>query len=391
VKKILSAVLILAAIAGSAAAGEAEDAGKKLVADLSGAESQLLGKTYLGFYYGTKRIGQVVVTVEKTSEGGAAYKQTAEMEIQFGPNGSKNKQISLHDANLGLVSSTEVESDTKEGVEKKKTTTITRENGEYVRTVTKEGGEPTVQRFKTDKVCYDEALIMVAMVAAKKPGKYAFEGIKWPVTAEEKPVFRKLSLAVSAAADFKHRGNSVKASKVVGSKAGEEGGSISFQMSAEGKVLEMAPEDAPIKMVAGTMEEIGKDLPKTETTEGTGETIEGGGGGDPMDPVKVYFKVLSGQLPIDDLDKSFDWTAIHAEAAKANPQVGSMDAASFGQLVKDQIKGSIPVIPAEQVEMILGQLSAKTNGDDATVGLPGGKTMTLKKLAAGWRIVALPK
>lgn len=390
-KKILSAVLILAAIAGSAAAGEAEDAGKKLLADVSGAESQLIGTTYLGFYYGTKRIGQVTVTVEKTSEGGAAYKQTAEMEIQFGPNGSKNKQISFHDANLALVSSTEEESDVKQGVERKETTTIKRENGEYVRTVTKDGGEPVVTRFKTDKGCHDEALIMVAMVAAKKPGKYAFEGIKWPVTPEGTPSWRKLHLEVGATADFKHRGKSVKAAKIVGTKAGEETGAISFQMSAEGKILEMAPKDAPIKMIAGTKEETAKDLPKEEKAESeTGETIEGGGGG-PLEPVEIYFKVLSGQLPLDDLDKSFDWVSLHADAAKANPQVGGMDAATFGNLVKNQIKGSIPVIPPEQVEMVLSQLSAETKGDEATVALPGNKKMKLKKLDSGWRIIALPR
>ena len=386
-RKILSAALILAVMAGSAYAGEAEDAGKKLLADISGAESQLVGTTYLGFYYGTKRIGQVVVTIEKTSEGGAAYKQTAEMEIKFGPSGSKNTQVSFHDANLGLVSSTETETDNKEGVDKKQTTTIKLEEGEYVRTVTKEGGEPVTTRFKADKGCLDEALIMVAIVAANKPGKYAFEGIKWPTLPEGEATWRKLSLEVAAPADFTHRGKSVKASKVTGIKAGEETGAIQFQMSVEGKILEMAPKDAPVKMIAGTKEEISKDLPKPE---GTGETIEGAEGG-PMDPVKIYFQVLSGQLPIDDLDKAFDWVAVHAELAKVNPQIGGMDAAGFAMLVKGQLKGAVPVIPPEQADMVVAGLSAETKGDDATVALPGNKTMTLKKGDAGWKIVSMPK
>lgn len=384
-KNILSAALVLVAIAGSAYAGEAEDAGKKLLADLSGAESRLVGKTYLGFYYGTKRIGQVVVTVEKTTENGAAYKQTAEMEIKFGPSGSKNKQVSFHDATLGLVSSNEVESDTKEGVERKKTTTIVREGGEYVRTVTEEGAEPKVTRFKTDKSCYDEALFLVAMVAADKPGKYGFEGINWG--AEGGPVWRQLSLEVAAPADYKHRGKTVKAAKVTGIKVGDESGAIQFQMSPKGKILEMAPKDAPVKMVAGTPEEIAKDLPKPEAKEG--ETIEGGG--DPLDPVKIYFQVLSGQLPIDDLDKAFDWTSVHAELAKGNPQVAGMDAASFGMLVKGQLKGAVPVIPAEQADMVLAGLTAETKGDDATVSLPPDKKIALKKIDGTWKIVSMPK
>lgn len=387
-KNILSAALIVALFAGSAYADEAKEAGAKLVADLSSAEG-LVGTTNLGFYFGNKRIGQVAVVVEKNSEG---YKQSATMQFAFGPTKSKNTQVIQHDAKLGLVSSKEVKLENKGGAETTETITITREGGEYVRTVVKGEAKPFVTRFKTDQVCYDDALILVAQVAAKTPGKYAFEGIKWPteeaVAGGEAPVWRVLSLESREATEYTHRGKAVQAATVTGTKGEEGKESMQFRVAAKGAILLMAPKDAPVKMIAGTMEEIGKDLASETKVKDT--KAGNGANSTPLGAVGVYFKVLSGEGKIDELDSVMDWVAIHAAASKTNPEVAGFDPQAFGELVKGQLKSTIPVLPPEQVKMILGMLSEKVEGDDATVNMPGNKMIKLKKSDAGWKITELP-
>lgn len=387
-RTIVCAALVVA-LAGAACADDAAEAGKKALANVASMEGRLLGRTTMGFYFGAKRIGGIDMNVEKAPAGsGAAYKQTVVMTFAFGPQKSKNSIELLVDANLALVSSKKTEVEEKGET---KTTTIKetkREGDKYVRTVTVDGGEPTTMEAPAEGGDYEECLTMVAQVVGTTPGKYSFKGIKWPKD-EGEPTWQELTIEVAAATDHDHRGKSVKAHVSKGSKGGKE--PMKLIVSAEGKLLEMAPEGAPVRMIAGTAEEAGADLPKPEGS-GEAKPMAGGGASTPMAAVEIYFKVLSSQLKIDDLDKVMDWAHMFANEAKENPEVADLGVEQWAKIVKDQIAAALPAIPAEQANLVLTMLKAKENGDSAEVELPGqAKKFVLVKTAEGWKIRDFPK
>lgn len=381
---------LVVALAGAACADEAADAGKKALADVASMEGRLLGRTTMGFYFGSKRIGGIDMNVEKApADSGAAYKQTVVMTFAFGPQKSKNTIELLVDAKLALVYSKKTEVEEKAGA---KTTTVKetkREGDKYVRTVTKDGGEPTTMEAPAGEGDYEECLTMVAQIVGTQPGKYAFKGLKWPATPEGKATWQDLTVEVAAAADHEHRGKTVKAHISKGSKGGKE--PMKLIVSAEGKLLEMAPEGAPVRMISGTAEEAAADLPKP-ADEGGAKEAAGNGAGTPMAAVEVYFKVLSSQLKIDDLDRVMDWKHMFDLEAKENPQVADLGVEQWAKIVKDQIGARLPAIPAEQANLVLTMLKAKENGDTAEVELPGqSKTFKLVKTSDGWKIREFPR
>ncbi len=382
---------LVVALAGAACADDAADAGKKALADVASKEARLLGRTTMGFYFGTKRIGGIDMNVEKAPAGsGAAYKQTVVMTFAFGPQKSKNTVELLVDAKLALVYSKKTEVEEKGET---KTTTIKEtklEGDKYVRTVTVDGGEPTTMEAPAEGGDYEECLTMVAQIVGTTPGKFSFKGIKWPKSPEDgEPSWQELTIEVGAAADHDHRGKSVKAHVSKGSKGGKE--PMKLIVSAEGKLLEMAPDGAPVRMIAGTAEEAGADLPKPA---GSGEARPAAGNGaqTPMAAVEIYFKVLSSQLKIDDMDRVMDWEHMFNKEAKENPEVAEMGVDQWASIVKSQIAKALPAIPAEQANLVLTMLKAKENGDTAEVELPGqAKKFTLVKTADGWKIRDFPK
>ena len=214
---------LVVALAGAACADEAADAGKKALADAASMEARLLGRTTMGFYFGTKRVGGIDMNVEKApADSGGVFKQTVVMTFAFGPQKSKNTVELIVDGKLALVSSKKTEVEEKGETKTTTVKEVKREGDKYVRTVTVNGGEPTTMEAPAQDGDYEESLTLVAQVVGTAPGKYSFQGIKWPAAPGGAPKWQTLSVDVAAAAAHEHRGKTVQAHVAQGTK-GDEG------------------------------------------------------------------------------------------------------------------------------------------------------------------------
>lgn len=393
--------LAVALVGGQVArADEAEEAGAKVVAGLrAGFDERLACDVLLGIYMGPRSLGSVHTTIDRAPEGsGAVYREHVVMEFAFGPTKVRNEHTSLFDAGLSLVRADEVER--KElGAERAEVKKTTRRDGDaWVREVSVDGGEPKTFRAEGGDN-HDESLMLLVLAVGTKPGKYAFQGLRWPRAAEAgghegeggqdgeggaAPVWETLTLEVAAAGEVEHRGAKRAAHRISGRKPGEA--AIELIVSTAGELLSMAPGDAPIKMVAGTADEVKANLPVPATEKAPGVS-------DARAAVELYFRVLSAEQPIEALDRILDWSAVFAQASAENPeQLQGFTAEQFADLTKAQLKLGLPTIQPEQVGMLLPMFQVEVAGERATVSMPGKERgFELAKGKDGtWRIVAFP-
>lgn len=398
-KQVVFGALLAVASAGLLASAD-EAATKKVVDGLSGFNSAFASEGQFGIYMQGKRLGGMKIKNAKAPEGKGTYRQTASLDIKLGPNGSSNKIDALFDEKLGLISITETETETNAEGKTKKVTKTRKEGDKYVREVTV--GEET-QRFEiaATHADYGDSFIFALTVFGNKPGVYTFNGIEWPEAGETEAgetegeggdteaegvaeaKWQKLSLTVAEAAEVTHRGKKVMAHKIT-SKKGEKA-HFDALVSKAGVLLELSGGGTPLRIVAGTAEEVAKDLPAAKPA--------GGGKGPattPLEAATIYLKVLSQQLSVDDLDRVMDWRYLYDEAAKTSPEVSGVSVEDFTALLKAEFKKEAQV-PAATVNGLLPLLKVSESGATGTVTLPNGKAFTLIKRGKGWWIQTFPK
>lgn len=369
-----------------ARADEAEEAGHKLLTGLeAGFDARLAGTSCWGIYMGGKALGTVESTVERApEESGAVYRERVVMQLSLGPRKMRQETTALFDARLGLIHSEQLERN-QTGEEVSESRKVTRREGDtWVREQTGPDGK-TVTLTAEGGENHEASLMLVLVVAGNKPGKYALRGVEWPKTGEgEAGTWHRLELEVAEAAEVEHRGAKVQAHAVKGTKGDEP--PMQLVVSSEGKVLSMSPGGQPFKMVAGTPEEAKQDLPSGPKAPVAGLT-------EVPAAIELYFRVLSGEQPIDGLDRILDWKSVHATIARDNPEVAEVTPEQFAELTKAEIKQQIPAIPPEQVNVVLPMLQTSVEGDEAVVQLPGNEaTFRLRKQADGtWRIYEFPR
>lgn len=366
-------------------ADEAEEAGQRLLEGLDkGYDARLEGSTTLGIYMAGKSLGTIQTSVERAPEGsGAVYLQKMEMKLAVGPSKVHNQGEALLDARLALVSSTQTERE-EQGGQVKEVKKVTRREGDgFVREQTT-GAETVTFRAPGGSEDHDESLIVLLRLAGNQPGKYAFRGLEWPKAAGAEPAWQALTLDVAAAAETEHRGAKLQAHQIKALKGDDE--EMQLVVTVEGKLLAMLPGGRPIKMIAGTPEECAQDLPRPDKPAAAGVS-------DVMEAVEIYFRVLSGERPMDEIDRVMDWKAIQDQAAQDNPDVNTVTPEQFGELTKAEIKQHVPAIQPEQVGLVMQLLQSKVEGDEAEVQLPGKEEkFRLRKQADGtWRIYVIPR
>lgn len=383
---IMTSLLLLLGVG----AASADDAALERLRKLEGFDAARVRTTYLGFYMGGRRVGAFKTQTAKSEREDAVYVETNTISMKFGPTDNEEVVTVYLAADLSMVAETKVSTERKteknEAGEETTTeavtrTTLERAGDTWVRTVVAPDGTESILKAPVKGPNYSSSLMAVTSFLAGTPGEYTLPGITWK--GESKQV--ELKLSVAAAAEVEHRGQKVSGVAVKASGKGDA--PINLLLTPKGELLGLSPEGAPVRFVAGTKEECAKDLPGAKAL-GAAE-----GSGDPMAAVKVYFYVLAGAQPVEDLDKVLDYTAIHAFMAKEDPDVQAMTPAMVADLLKSQFKKVIPALPQDQADMVLAMMEAKIEGDTATAAIPGKEEspFLLRKTEGGkWVITSFP-
>ncbi|MCO5165507.1 MAG: hypothetical protein M9894_03945 [Planctomycetes bacterium] len=379
-------VLCLLAASAPAARGEGEQArdGQGLLAEAAGFDAALEGRHGFGIYMGgTKNLGTATLEVRR-AEAPATYAVTARMTMTMGPNRRAGVDELLLDERLALISSHSTEEETRGDKTVKKTTTTRRDGDAWVREVVEDGGAPTTKRISARTPQYWDVPIFVLFLRKadlSRSGDWLLHGTRW----DDEPRAMDIRLQVAPArTKVTHRGREVEVTEVRIERVGKDA-SI-FRVDAQGRVLSLAPEGAPVIMLAGTDEEIGADVaPATAAGEPGVET--------PTLGVRVYLEVLMKARDVDALDTVMDWPAIFEAMSKENEEIAAIGAEGLRSVFKQQFSQTPSPFGKEELELALGMAEVELNGEDAaTVTIPGAEDnpFRLRRGPRGWRLVAIP-
>lgn len=374
---------LLAAPAALAQGAPAPRDGQGLLAKATGYDAALEGRHGFGIYMGgTKNLGTATLEVRR-AEAPATYAVTARMSLVMGPNRRTGTDELLLDERLALISSHSTEEETRGGKTSKKITTTRRDGDAWVREVVEDGGAPTTKRTGAAAPQYWDVPIFVLFLRKAdltRSGDWLLHGTKW----DDEPHAMDIRLQVAPArTKVQHRGREVEVTEVRIERVGKD---VSiFRVDAQGRVLSLAPEGAPIVMLAGTDEEIGADV----ATAAAGEP----GVESPVQGIRVYLEVLGKARGVDALDTIMDWPAIFADMSKDNEEVAAIGAEGLRSVFKQQFSQMDAPFDRDQLELALGMAQVEMNGEDAaTATLVGAEDKPFRFVRGprGWRIVAVP-
>lgn len=360
------------------------------LAGLDGPQDILLGEHQFGMYFGTECIGQFRVQVElATSRPDATYAVHSSANMSFGPMNQKMEQTDHLDAQLSVLHSQGSEVEVN-GEETKTTKTEVRLDGDtwvHEETINEVETRHTIEYAG---VVYDDpaAFLLAAMML---PLDEEFTGtelasLHWP--DEEEPdivaAYGVTTIEAGPWTDFDLRGELVKVREFIFTKAGGNG-PMHVAVDAEHHVVAFWPANAPIRVIAGNAEEIASNLPET------GPTAEPQPVDTPKEAAIVYFRVLGKLDELSRLDDIMDWDAsaatLNSESADAN-----LTGTQLRQIMKAQFDAAAAPYTAEQLEMTLGLLEEKIDGETARVWISTNPEagFDLRKAEDGWRITNFP-
>lgn len=378
------------------------DRTEELLSSLTGCDEGLLGTHEFGIYLqGRKNIGLSTVKVERAPDAsGATYRVEFALNMAMaGVFDNRTTATAMLDEQLAMLSFEGTDLESSEGTESRKEKRYTLEDGVW-RAERNADGQVTRHEVTAeapnhwDVVCM---LLLVRKLDLESPGVYRLSGIHWSAldgdegddgdegseAGEAGPAtgaYRGVTVTVGEAAPFAHRGQTVQAVAVRIEREGDD--TALYHLAADHRVLAFGPVGPPVGMVAGTSEEVRKDMEVPNAEEAAG----------PLGAVKVYFDVVAKQAEVSALDGVMDWEAIFQEMAAESPEVKALGAAGVASLLKSQFEQAPQAIGPAQVEMLMGMLEASVDGDAAKVAMPGKEdAFELRKDAAGaWRITHFP-
>lgn len=368
--------------------------GQALLDTLSGCDEALLGTTRFGYYVqGFKRIGEATVKVERAPEGsGAVYKATTSISMAFGPTRSQLHEEVLLDEKLALVSASydEVE---QEGEDRHQTVrSLRREGAEWLSEETVDGQKSTGRFAAAGPNHWDMSvmLVLVRKLDLSSPGSYELQGVQFTLADEGEPPAdgspapgelageqRSLVIRVEPPGEVRHRGKPVQAHVIHVEREGKE--PFSATVTAERELIEFGGSQAPVRLIAGTPEEVAVDLPRPpRPAEQLG----------PHAAVVTYLEVLGKLKPVDALDGVFDWAAIYREMGLSS----GLTQDTYTAVMKEQFGNQPPALTQETIELIAPLLEVSVQGDTAEVRSPGVESdpFLLRRVGETWRITHFP-
>lgn len=152
---------------------------------------------------------------------------------------------------------------------------------------------------------------------------------------------------------------------------------------AGGRVVQISPSDAPVRLVAGTPEECGKDLPA------------------PIVPGEAEVRAAAGKFSrgfalgdADAAEPTIDFVALQKRMATVKEEVGMLTPEAFKKLMLDGVRQRGAGIPPEmrdelekQMGMVTEALGITVTGDTAKVEFPGvAEPMEWAKQDGVWRL-----
>lgn len=397
----LLALALSVAAAGSAAGqegGEQPDPkarGQALLGALSGCDEALLGTTRFGYYYqGFKRVGEATVKVERAPAGsGAVYKATTSISMAFGPIRSRLHEEVLLDEKLALVSASYEDSEEEGEFRHQTARTLRREGTEWVAEQTIDGQRSAGRLAAAGPNHWDMTvmLLLVRKLDLSRPGSYELGGVHFTLADEGEPPAdgspapgelagerRRLVLRVEPAAEVQHRGKGVQAHVIHVERDGKE--PLSATVTADRELIEFGGTNAPVRLIAGTAEEVAADLPRPpRPAEQLG----------PHAAVVTYLEVLGKLKPVDALDGVFDWGAIYQELGADS----GLTQGTFVEAMKEDYTHQPPLVTQEMIELTAALLEVSVQGDTAEVRSPGveGDPYLLRRAGGTWRITHFPR
>lgn len=380
-----SLALVLAFPGLALADEEAKKRGDALVKGLK-YDGGLYGTYWLGVHYGpSKNVGHMKLVVESSPPGGQGYWVKTDVTFVFGPM-SQVLQDRVHLntplANLGMRGKL---TETNKGVSVTTTKRIEHDTKMFKRSLTR-GGKAKTQTidFGPDYWEVAQRLLLARKLPLETPTTYELRGVKWPSwTAEPgtKPEWRTITITVPKAADYDHRGKTVKAHKIA--FAMEKDADEILVVDTKHNLLALLPAEEGVRLIAATSEKQAKaDLPKAPDTPEV-KAIKAA--------VIVYFEVVFRVKQPEALDAVLDWEALKTSMAKAQPSLNDQATAEFAASIKKEL-GSAKVDPEGRA--ILGLLdallkveikgkSATVKVNDSTFGLEQGEDKQ-------WKLVRVP-
>lgn len=152
-------------------------------------------------------------------------------------------------------------------------------------------------------------------------------------------------------------------------------------VDAKGRVLVIKTDDNASQFLAGTADEVSKDLAST----------------DPLDAAKAvvarYLEITSAK--VGDLDEAFglvDWSEFFKLSAARSPSIEKMGQARFAAKHQKAIRDEAPGLTPEHAKALGMLCKARRAGEDVVVSLPGGSgtNFLVRRKDGAWKIVDLP-
>lgn len=365
----------------------AQSDGQALVADCTGYDEGLEGSYGLGIYVGDKNIGTASFEVAPSSAPGATYEVTARMSMVMGPNRRAGVEVFLLDEKFALVSYRSDEELVEGGQTKNKSRVTRREGDAWVHERT-DSGRTTTSRSPAAHPDYWEIPVLILLMRRAdlaRAGTWQLHGIDWD-PARGGPVVRDVRLSVPAARkEVQHRGQMVEVLEVKVERVGRD--TSVFQVDGEGRVLALSLEGTPVRMVAGTDEEIAADLPAAKGAGGAGADT-------PEAAVRIYLEVLAKARGVDDLDLVMDWEANYQDMLAENPDISGLGAEGIRGIFKQQFAQIPAQFDRTQLEAAMAAVQREVTGDEARIALsdaPDNPFLLRRTAEGGWLIKRFPR
>lgn len=374
-------VCLLLCLASQTCAQETKAKTPDVLAELGEAfDASLCGTTSFSFMVAKHKAGTYTLVVEKAPEGSdAVYAARVDGSVQAGAERFVGHEEFLLDGTFSLLSrvAKETQADGQD-----QTLDIARVPGGWTYLEVK----PTKRTRKLStfegKNHWDpiSLLLLARRLKGHAPVSFLLHGVEWSGDQGKGVV---MPAELSALEDFEHRGETVKARRLMVVRPGKD--IMILQVDTGGRLLAWWPKGAPIRLVAGTAKQLEADDATAKQLEAGPKTALGA--------VVVYFQVMGKLKPAAALDAVLDWKAIHAEMVAESPNVGILSIEALADLMKRQIGQAPATMSKEQLDMLTSMLQVKIDGDKATVEAPGGEGddfFKLVKRAEGWKIVHFP-
>lgn len=272
-----------------------------------------------------------------------------------------------------------------EGPQKKVLQTVTtRKAADRWRIVHRDGPEMARQDLTVTEAVYSsspESLFLLAgALATKGEGRYRFSEVTHnPSGVSQGPevALQSFTVDVHVASSYTHRG--VRRSVRVVRIHHPQTHATTFIVDTSGHVLAFWMDEAPVRFIAGSEEEVLRQLP---VAEGVVD------GADPRVAIRTVLEVMVGAQPAERLDDVVDWRSVILKLGK----IATPDAMKeFQREVKVKFISTPPPFRLEEIPKLVGMMDVIVDTGMAQVRMyPGEAPFLLEQRDERWWIVGLP-